>query len=86
MKSKTKSKFIKVVINTCHGGFNLSPKAIEKIAERKGKKCFFFKNTVKDGKMKDVKIKGYPTGIYWIIRSITYLPDQKTEQTQTWLP
>jgi hypothetical protein len=67
---KTKSKFIKVVINTCHGGFNLSPKAIEKIAERKGKKCFFFKNTVKDGKMKDVKIKGYPTGIYWIASSI----------------
>ena len=67
---KTKSKFIKVVINTCHGGFSLSPKAIEKIAERKGKKCFFFKSTVKDGKMKDVKIQGYPTGIYWMASSI----------------
>jgi hypothetical protein len=74
MKSK-KAKYIKVVINTCHGGFSLSPKAIEKIAERKGKKCYFF-NTISDrDKSKCTPIKGYPTGMYWTASSTDNLEE-----------
>jgi len=32
----------KIVINTCFGGFSLSPKAIKRISELKGKECYFF--------------------------------------------
>jgi hypothetical protein len=69
MKSKTKSKFIKVVINTCHGGFSLSPKAIQKIAERKGEKCYFLKSTWENGESKYSIIDGYPTGLFWTASS-----------------
>lgn len=34
---------MKLVINKCYGGYGLSPQAIQKIAERKGRPCFFFK-------------------------------------------
>ncbi len=34
---------MKVVINKCYGGFSLSPAAIRRMAELKGRKCFFFK-------------------------------------------
>ena len=33
----------KVVINKCFGGFSLSPKAVRRLAELKGKECFFFR-------------------------------------------
>jgi hypothetical protein len=35
---------MKVVINSCFGGFGLSAKAIKLWATRKGRKCFFFVN------------------------------------------
>lgn len=34
----------KVVINSCYGGFSLSPLAVKKWAELKGKDCYFFVN------------------------------------------
>ena len=33
---------MEIVINKCYGGFGLSPLAVSKIAERKGRKCFFY--------------------------------------------
>ena len=33
---------MKVVINKCFGGFSLSAKAVRRLAELKGRKCFFF--------------------------------------------
>ena len=33
---------MKIVINTCYGGFGLSPKALMRIQEIKGEKCYFF--------------------------------------------
>ncbi len=35
---------MKVVINKCYGGFSLSSKAIQRIAELQGRECFFFKS------------------------------------------
>lgn len=33
---------MKVVINTKHGGFSLSPRAVARMAELQGRPCFFF--------------------------------------------
>jgi len=33
---------MELVINRCYGGFSLSPLAVQELAKRKGKKCFFF--------------------------------------------
>lgn len=41
--SNLKGGSMKVVINRCFGGFSLSPMAIKRMAELKGRKCFFFR-------------------------------------------
>jgi len=33
---------MKVVINTCYGGFSLSRKAVKRLAELQGKECYFY--------------------------------------------
>lgn len=33
---------MKIVINACFGGFNLSPFGVKELARRKGKECYFF--------------------------------------------
>ena len=35
----------KIVINSCFGGFSLSPKAIKRMAELQGRNCYFFKSS-----------------------------------------
>lgn len=35
---------MKVAINTCYGGFSLSPKAVARLAEFRGKKAYFFRS------------------------------------------
>lgn len=35
---------MKIVINSCHGGFGLSKKAIKRYLELKGKDCFFYEH------------------------------------------
>jgi len=37
---------MKIVINSCFGGFSLSPKAIKKLAELNGKECYFFSQSL----------------------------------------
>jgi hypothetical protein len=66
---KAKSKYIKVAINADYGGFGLSPKAIEKLAEKKGKKCYFFESACVNEKITYKKVDGYPTGLFWIASS-----------------
>lgn len=39
----------KVVINTCFGGFGLSPKGVEAYLARKGKQCYWFKDARDEG-------------------------------------
>jgi hypothetical protein len=34
---------MKIIKNSCYGGYSLSPKAIKRYAELKGKECYFFK-------------------------------------------
>lgn len=34
---------MRIVVNRCFGGFSLSTKAVKRLAELQGRKCFFFK-------------------------------------------
>ena len=50
---------MKIVINTCYGGFGLSPRATELYLNKIGKECFFYKQTKfkhKDGVNEYTKI------------------------------
>lgn len=38
---------MKVVINTCYGGFSLSAKAVKRMAEIQGRPCYFFKSNLR---------------------------------------
>lgn len=40
---------MKLVINRCFGGFSLSRKAVQRMAELNGRPCYFFKHTMSDG-------------------------------------
>jgi hypothetical protein len=40
---------MKIVINTCFGGFSLSPRAVARLAALQGKPCFFFTRKVGTG-------------------------------------
>ena len=53
----------KIVINDCFGGFGLSPKALKRYAELKGKECYFFKSTL-DDKYTPLKIEEIES-IFW---------------------
>ena len=34
----------KIVINACYGGFSLSPLAVQQVAARKGRNCYFYES------------------------------------------
>lgn len=51
---------MKVVINTCYGGFSVSPKATARIAELRGSPCYFFDQTYHKGKYTYTPINGIP--------------------------
>ena len=40
---------MKIVINNCFGGFNLSPKAVKRLAELQDKECYFFNKSFGGG-------------------------------------
>lgn len=47
---------MKVVINTCFGGFSLSPRAVKRLAELNGKECYFTEYQRKPVLDLDVKV------------------------------
>jgi hypothetical protein len=61
---------MKIVINTCHGGFSLSPKAIEMLAKKQNKECYFFNRKYENGKTEYTEVEGYPTSFFWSAFSI----------------
>lgn len=40
---------MKIVINNCFGGFSISPLAVKRMAELKGKPCYFFVQNISEG-------------------------------------
>lgn len=42
---------MKVAINKCYGGFGLSPRAVARLAELQGRKCYFSRSALIGGKL-----------------------------------
>lgn len=58
---------MKVVINTCYGGFSLSPKAVKWLADKRGQQCYFFQSRHIDGKHTYIPFDGeFPEGLFWV--------------------
>jgi len=66
---------MKIVINKSFGGFSLSPKAVKRMAELNGKKCYFFKGGLGIEKYKEVLIKDIKASLFWSAFSVKH-PDK----------
>ena len=61
---------MKIVINSCFGGFGLLNKGIKRYLELQGKECWFYKQTKyeqNDGKFSYLKIVEIPDDVEWEI-------------------
>lgn len=59
----------KVAINLCYGGFNISAKAVARLADLQGRPCFFYKNESVFGKTPKESYTPVPCdevkGLFW---------------------
>lgn len=72
---------MRILINKCFGGFGLSALAVKAIAERQGKKCFFFKSDLRTEK--HTPIDGVPTDGWWTAFSVNN-PDELLARRSDW--
>jgi hypothetical protein len=56
---------MKVVINTCYGGFSLSPLATKRYAELIGRECFFYTTNYFDKSYKLITIEETESSFFW---------------------
>ena len=75
---------MKIVINSCYGGFNLSPLAVKRLAELNGKECYFFRF---DHGNLDTHVpttaKEIGTSLFWSAFSVPN-PDSHLPKTDRW--
>jgi hypothetical protein len=64
---------MKIVINKCYGGFSLSPKAVARLAELKGKKAYFFKGGFGSSPRTPFTLDDIP-GLIWMAYSVPNPP------------
>ena len=76
---------MKIAINVCYGGFSLSAKAVKRLAEMNGKKCYFFTYEVGNFdklipiQMKDIE----PRSHFWLAYSVPN-PDKYAGSQKNW--
>lgn len=56
---------MKLVINAGYGGYSLSPLAVKKLAERKGKPCFFFSFDLRGNDYTPIGIHEAESTMFW---------------------
>ncbi len=57
---------MKIVINTCFGGFSLSPRAVQRLAELQGRPCYLFTQAAPmSGKYEPAEIDGLNSRLFW---------------------
>lgn len=79
---------MKVVINQCFGGFSLSPRAVKRLAEMDGRKCYFFVHEDKSGKVnlrhhRSVSMTEAEKGIFWTAFDVPN-PDEVIPSSDNW--
>jgi hypothetical protein len=60
----------KLVINTCYGGFSLSVQAMKRMAELKGKPCYFFSFSPLSKTDQYTPLDHEPNGLFWTAFSV----------------
>ena len=63
---------MKLVINSCYGGFHLSPKALKRYLELKGKNAYFYKQTKIDEFTRIDDIDSIKSGLFIECTTIDY--------------
>lgn len=71
---------MKVVINKCYGGFSLSPKAVKRLADLKGKNCYFFTYDSNTGKYTRVSIEEAKKARWWLAYSVPNPEDYRLNE------
>ena len=61
-----------IVINTCFGGFWLSPKWVKRLSELQWKECYFFTTSFVNSELKQipVKIEDIGNSLFWTAYSV----------------
>jgi hypothetical protein len=70
---------MKVVKNSCYGGFLLSPKATKRYAELKGKECYFFRSSEK-GFIPILDLLELERDLFWIAYSVPNPQDYRLDE------
>lgn len=75
---------MQLVINTCYGGFSLSPLGLKRYCELQGKDCFFFiKKDLLNGEYEQISIDKIGNTSFWTAFSVDN-PNEYLEQTKRW--
>ncbi len=76
---------MKIVINTCFGGFSLSAKAVKRYAELTGKACYFFKTEFSGGESDyvPVPIEDCEKSLFWSAYTIPN-PNEVLNKEKKW--
>jgi hypothetical protein len=78
---------MKIVLNKCYGGFSLSPKAVQRMAELKGVSSYFFKLDHKHDTYVPLSIEDATKSMFWVAFTVSnpndILASQKEWSTMT---
>jgi hypothetical protein len=78
---------MKIVLNKCFGGFGLSPKALQRLAELKGVACYFFKLDHKHDTYAPLTMEEATKSMFWVAFTVPnpndILASQKEWSTMT---
>jgi len=74
---------MKIVKNSCFGGFGLSPLAVKRLAELQGKECYFFLVDLKTDEWKEISEEEAASSLLWNAFSVkkpeSFLPEEKRD-------
>jgi len=71
---------MKIVINTCFGGYSISALATKKLAKRKGKKCYFFTFSLTGHDSHPISIEEAKNAFCWLAYSVDNPQDYKLNE------
>lgn len=71
---------MKIVINSCFGGYSLSPCAIKELAKAKGKDCYFFTCDLKSDDYKSISLEEAENTFMWFVYSVPNPQDYRLSE------
>lgn len=71
---------MKIVINTCFGGYSISALATKELAKRKGKECYFFTTDLRTHEYTPVSIEEAEKAFCWFAYSVNNPQDYRLNE------